>query len=87
MKFTVKEIAEAIGGKIEGNADAVITKFSKIEQGEEGGLSFLANAKYTPYIYTTKATAVLVHNDFVPTQTVPCTLIRLGDPYVAFAKL
>jgi len=87
MQFTVKEIAEAIGGKIEGNPDAVITKFSKIEQGETGGLSFLANTKYIPHIYTTKSTAVLVHNDFAPTQPLTCTLIRLDDPYAAFAKL
>jgi len=87
MKFTVKEIAEVIGAKIEGNPEAVITKFSKIEEGEEGGLSFLANIKYTPHIYTTKATAVLVSNDFVPTRPLNTTLIRIDEPYVAFAKL
>jgi len=87
MTFTVKEIAEVIGATIEGNPDAIITTFSKIEQGEEGGLSFLANTKYTPYIYTTKATAVLVSNDFVPTRPLAATLIRTEEPYVAFAKL
>ena len=71
MKFTVKEIAQVIGGTIEGNADAVIDKFSKIEKGEEGGISFLANVKYTPYIYTTKATAVLVSSSFQPAHPVP----------------
>ena len=87
MKFTVEEIARVIDGKVEGNPKAVISKFSKIEAGEEEGLSFLANAKYTHYIYETKATAVLVSNDFVPTKEVPCTLIRIDDPYLAFAKL
>ena len=87
MKFTVKEIADVIGGVVEGNPDAVIDKFSKIEEGEEGGLSFLANIKYTPHIYTTKATAVLVSNDFVPTRPIQTTLIRIEEPYVAFAKL
>jgi UDP-3-O-[3-hydroxymyristoyl] glucosamine N-acyltransferase len=87
MTFTVKEIAEVIGATIEGNPDAIITKFSKIEDGEEGGLSFLANTKYTPHIYTTKATAVLVSNDFVPTRPLTATLIRTEEPYVAFAKL
>ncbi len=87
MKFTVKEIAQVIGGTVEGNAEAVIDKFSKIEKGEEGGISFLANVKYTPYIYTTKATAVLVSSNFIPTQPVSCTLIRIDDPYLAFAKL
>jgi UDP-3-O-[3-hydroxymyristoyl] glucosamine N-acyltransferase len=87
MTFTVKEIAEVIGAKIEGNPDAIITKFSKIEDGEEGGLSFLANTKYTPYVYTTKATAVLVGSDFVPTRPLTTTLIRTEEPYVSFAKL
>ncbi len=87
MKFTVKEIAEVIGGTVEGNPDALVSKFSKIEQGEPEGLSFLANVKYTHYIYETKSTAVLVRNDFVPTHPVPCTLIRIEDPYLAFAKL
>jgi UDP-3-O-[3-hydroxymyristoyl] glucosamine N-acyltransferase len=68
MKFTVKQIADLIGAEIVGNPDAVISKFSKIDAGEEEGLSFLANPKYTHYIYTTKATAVLVSNDFHPTQ-------------------
>lgn len=87
MKFTIKEIAQVINGTIEGNPDAIIDKFSKIEQGEEGGLSFLANVKYTPHIYTTKATAVLVSNTFQPTQPLKCTLIRIEDPYLAFAQL
>jgi len=87
MTFTVKQIAEVIGGVIEGNPDAVISKFSKIEEGEEGGLSFLANIKYTPHIYTTKATAVLVSADFTPSQPVQTTLIRTEDPYLAFANL
>jgi UDP-3-O-[3-hydroxymyristoyl] glucosamine N-acyltransferase len=87
MTFTVKDIADVIGGIVEGNPEAVITKFSKIEEGEEGGLSFLANTKYTPHIYSTKATAVLVSKDFVPTHPVHTTLIRIEEPYVAFAKL
>ena len=58
MEFTVKQIADMIGATAEGNPDAIISKFSKIDAGEEQGLSFLANPKYTHYVYTTKATAV-----------------------------
>ncbi len=87
MRFTVKQIADLIGAKIEGNPDAIISKFSKIDAGEEEGLSFLANPKYTHYIYTTKATAVLVDNDFQPTKALECTLIRVENPYLAFAQL
>ncbi len=87
MKFTVKQIADLIGAEIVGNPDAVISKFSKIDAGEEEGLSFLANPKYTHYIYATKATAVLVSNDFHPTQELECTLLKVDNPYLAFARL
>ncbi|MFA6868568.1 MAG: UDP-3-O-(3-hydroxymyristoyl)glucosamine N-acyltransferase [Bacteroidales bacterium] len=87
MEFTVKQIADMIGAEVEGNPDAIISKFSKIDAGEAQGLSFLANPKYTPHIYTTKATAVLVDKNFVATQSVSCTLIRIENPYLAFAQL
>ncbi|MBP7210508.1 MAG: UDP-3-O-(3-hydroxymyristoyl)glucosamine N-acyltransferase [Paludibacteraceae bacterium] len=87
MKFTVQQIADMIGAKVEGNPDAVISKFSKIDAGEEEGLSFLANPKYTHFIYTTQATAVLVDNEFRPVRPLTCALIRVDNPYLAFAKL
>ena len=87
MKFTVKQIADKIGATIVGNPDALIDRFSKIEVGEEGGLSFLANPKYTHYIYTTGATAVLVSEDFTPEKPLTTTLIKVKDPYLAFAQL
>jgi len=87
MKFTVKQIAELLQGRVEGDEGIVLDKFSKIEQGESGGLSFLANPKYAQYIYTTKASAVLVSNDFVPLRPVQATLIRVADPYLSFAQL
>ncbi len=87
MKFTVQQIADQIGARVEGNPQAVISRFSKIDAGEEEGLSFLANPKYTHYIYTTLATAVLVGEDFKPDKELSCTLIRVKDPYLAFAQL
>lgn len=87
MEFTVQQIADQIGATVEGNPQAKICKFTKIEIGEEGGLSFLANPKYTHYIYTTGATAVLVSNEFTPEKPLHTTLIRVKDPYLAFAKL
>ncbi len=87
MNFTAKQIADVLQGRIEGNPDTLLNKFSKIEQGEEGGLSFLANPKYTHYIYTTQASAVLVSNDFQPLKPITATLIRVADPYLAFAQL
>ncbi|MDR1739192.1 MAG: UDP-3-O-(3-hydroxymyristoyl)glucosamine N-acyltransferase [Bacteroidales bacterium] len=87
QKFTLKQVADVIGGKVEGNSDATIYTLCKIEEGHEGGLSFLANPKYLPYIYKTKATAVIVNSDFVAEHPISAILIRVDDPYCAFAKL
>ena len=87
MKFITSQIAAMLGGSVEGDANAEVWKLCKIEEGETGGLSFLANAKYSNYIYSTKATAVIVSNGFVPEHPVTTTLIRVDDPYIAFATL
>jgi len=87
MKFTTKDIAGLLSGKVDGDPDIVIDKITRIEEGVQGSLSFLANPKYTQYIYTSKASAVIVNNDFVPEQSINCTLIRVEDAYSAFAKV
>lgn len=87
MKFNIKQIADILGGSFEGNGNDEIWKLCKIEEGELGGLSFLANSKYTNYIYDTKATAVIVSNDFIPEHPINASLIRVADPYLAFAML
>ncbi len=87
LKFTLSQIAQAVGGTVEGDAAAEIFTVCKIEEGCPGGLSFLANPKYTHYIYETKATAVLVNADFVAEHPVPAALIRVENAYQAFAKL
>lgn len=87
MNFTVQQIADLLHGTIDGNGDAMLCRLDKIEDGAPGGLSFLANAKYIPYIYQTQATAVIVSQDFKPEQPIAATLIRVQDAYQAFAKL
>ena len=87
MKFTTNQIAAMLGGTIEGDANAHVWKLCKIEEGETGGLSFLANSKYTNYIYSTNATAVIVSKAFEPEHPVNATMIRVDDPYLAFANL
>ena len=87
MKFITSQIAALLGGSVEGDANAEIWTLCKIEEGVQGGLSFLANSKYTNYIYDTEATAVIVSNDFVPEHPVKATMIRVADPYLAFANL
>ena len=64
MEFTAKQIADFIQGKIEGNENATVNTFAKIEEGKPGALSFLSNPKYTHYLYDTESSIVLVNNDF-----------------------
>ncbi|MEC8459687.1 MAG: LpxD N-terminal domain-containing protein, partial [Bacteroidota bacterium] len=71
MKFKASEIAELVCGEVEGNSDVIIHDFSKIEQGREGTLTFLANPKYEEFIYNTKASVALVNKDFTPSQPLP----------------
>lgn len=87
MEFSAKQIADLLNGQIEGNADVKITKLSKIEEGAEGSISFLANPKYTQYIYTTQASLVIVNKDLVLTAPVTATLVRVDSAENAFAKL
>ncbi|MCQ2349069.1 MAG: UDP-3-O-(3-hydroxymyristoyl)glucosamine N-acyltransferase [Paludibacteraceae bacterium] len=87
MEFTAKQIAEFLGGKVEGNESVAVSDFAKIEEGRPGALSFLSNPKYTHYIYETLSSIVLVNNDFVAEKPVNTTLIRVPDAYAALAQL
>ncbi len=87
MKFTAEQIAGILEGVVEGNPQVEVSKLSKIEEGEEGALTFLANPKYTHYIYSTKASIAIVNNTFIPEQDLSCTLIKVEDAYKAFSKL
>lgn len=74
-------------GQVDGNPEITVHNLSKIEEGKPGTLSFLANPQYTPYIYTTEASIVIVSADFEPEKEIGATLIRVADAYGAFAKL
>lgn len=87
MEFTAESIAALVKGKVEGDPKAVVCTFAKIEEGHPGALSFLANPKYTHYIYETKSTIVLVSNDFVAERPISATLIRVENPYETVAHL
>ncbi len=87
MEFTAQQIAGLLNGTIEGDAAVKITKLSKIEEGETGSISFLANPKYTQYIYSTKASLVIVNKDLVLSAPVSATLIRVESAEIAFSKL
>ena len=87
MEFTAQQIAALVGGQVEGDPNASVNTFAKIEEGHPGAISFLSNPKYTHYLYTTRSSVVLVRRDFVAEQSVGTTLIRVDDPYATLAML
>ena len=87
MNFTAGQIADQINGTVVGNRDVDINTLSKIEEGKKGSLTFLANPKYTEFIYSTDASATIVSNDFEPTEKITTTLIKVKDPYSSFTTI
>lgn len=87
MKFTASQIAGILNGTVEGDENVEVNKLAKIEEGESGSLTFLANPKYTQYIYSTKSSITIVNADFSPEYPVETTLIRVDNAYEAFSQL
>jgi UDP-3-O-[3-hydroxymyristoyl] glucosamine N-acyltransferase len=87
MTFTAKQIADFLKGEIIGNPEVTVSNFSKIEEGKAGTITFLANPKYTHYIYDTEADIVLVNSDFEPERPVRATLVKVPNAYTALASL
>ena len=87
MQFTAQQIALLVSGTIEGNPDTTVTSFGKIEEATAGQLSFLANPKYEDYLYTTKASLLIVNENLQLQKNITATLVRVKDAYTAFATL
>ena len=87
MEFKAKEIAEILGGTVEGNPEAVVTTFARIESGKPGSICFFANPKYEQYVYKCKAEIIIVNRSFEPKEPVQSTMIRVDDAYSAVASL
>lgn len=87
MELKVNQIAQIVGGTVEGNGEAVIKSMARIESGRPGSICFYANPKYEQYVYGNKAEAIIVNRDFVPTGEISSTLIRVDDAYSAVATL
>jgi UDP-3-O-[3-hydroxymyristoyl] glucosamine N-acyltransferase len=87
MEFTAQQIASFIGGRVEGNEQAKVHTFAKIEEGKEGAITFLSNPKYTHFICETKASVVLINDDVELEKPVSATLIRVPNAYECVAKL
>lgn len=87
MEFNAQQIASYLGGTVEGNPEVAVKTFAKIEEGQEGAISFLANPKYAHYLYETLSSVVLVNQDFVLERPVKATLVRVPNAYEAIARL
>ncbi len=87
MEFSARQLAKVLNGTVDGNPEATATGFAKIEHGKPGKLCFFANPKYEEYVYTCKASILLVKDDFKPSADVTPTMIRVADPYTAIADL
>ena len=87
MQFTAKQIAGLIEGKIEGNPEVAVSSFGKLEEATEGQLAFLANPKYEEFLYSTKASIIIVNNSLELEKEINATLIRVPDAYSSFAVL
>ena len=87
MEFKAQQIAELIGGTVDGDAQASVHTFAKIEEGVEGALSFFSDPKYESFVYTTRSTIILVPDTFQPAQPVAATLVRVGNPREALGRL
>lgn len=87
MEFKAKEIAEILGGTVDGNPEATVSTFARIEQGKPGAICFFANPKYEHYVYECKADIIIVNNTFEPKAPVSATMIRVENSYSAVAAL
>lgn len=87
MEFKALEIAEILGGTVDGNPEATVTSFARIESGKPGTICFFANPKYEHYVYECKADIIIVNNSFEPKQKVAATMVRVDDAYAAVAAL
>ena len=87
MEFSAQQIAEFLKGEVVGNKDIKVSDFAKIEEGRSGTLTFLANPKYTHYIYETHADIVIVNKTFEPEHAISATLIKVDDAYQSVAQL
>jgi UDP-3-O-[3-hydroxymyristoyl] glucosamine N-acyltransferase len=87
MQFTAKEISLLLNGSLEGNPDVKVNQLAKIEEAQEGSLSFLANPKYESFLYTTQASVVIVNEDLLIDKPVTPTIIRVKNAYSSFSIL
>ena len=87
MQISAEQLAAILKGTIEGDPSVLIDRLSKIEEGEPSTISFLGNPKYEEFAYATKASILIVQQEFIPKKAIAATLIRVPDVYAALAVL
>lgn len=87
MEFTARAIAALINGKVEGNPDTTVTGIGRLENATEGQIAFLANPKYEDFLYSTKASIIIINESQQLEKNINATLIRVEDAYSGFAAL
>src|SRR6476469_247865 len=87
MQFSAAQIAMMIGGEVEGDASLAVSSFGKIEEAQKEQLAFLANPKYEEFLYTTKASIIIINEQQEIKQPISAALIRVKDAYSAFATI
>src|SRR5450631_1962588 len=87
MQFSAAQIAALIDGKLEGDPEVLVNNFGKIEEAQAGQLAFLANPKYEEFLYSTKASIIIINETQVLKEKISATLILVPDAYLAFASL
>ncbi|MFT6971297.1 MAG: UDP-3-O-[3-hydroxymyristoyl] glucosamine N-acyltransferase [Roseivirga sp.] len=87
MELSVAQVAQLLDGKVDGDGSQLVNRLEKIEEATAGSIAFLANPKYTEYLYSTKATAIIVKSDLELRSPIASALIRVEDPYSSFSKL
>lgn len=85
--MTTGALASMIHGSVDGDAETILNGFAKIEEAMPGQLTFIANPKYSHYLESTDASAVLVSRQFDHPNPKGVTLIRVDDPYATLAHL
>lgn len=87
MQFSVKQISELLQAEIVGDENTQISSLSELENAGPGDISFFSNKKYKDMLYGSKASAILVPKNFVATQKLEASLLKVEDSYSAFAQL
>lgn len=87
MEFTAQQIASFLQGEVIGDPNAKVSDLAKIEEGHEGALSFLANPKYTEFLYTTQSSIVLIDRSIEVEREVKATMVKVADARAAMGML